>query len=485
MPRRRTAPTPLLDRDLPSDLEAERRLIGAALAHPHVVPEITALVPPEAFLHEAHQHAWRAVHAVWDARGTVDSLTVSDALRASDALEAAGGVAYLDSLADVVVTDAHAHEHARIVLGHWRRRRLIETAYRAMEGAYDLDEPGAIAEELVTGVSLVDTGERDEVCLADVRPEPLHWLWPGRLPVGMVTVLDGDPGLGKSLLTLDLAARITTGRPMPDDTRSDVRGPAGVVLLGAEDDLARTIRPRLEAAGADLRRVVVLRGRSGRWVTVADLGLIRSAIERHQAALLVVDPLMAHLPDSVSAYRDQDVRSALGPLGLVASETGCTVVLVRHLTKDQSKSALYRGGGSAGGIIGIARAGLMVTHHPDDEGARVLAATKSSLAARPPALQYRIEPVGQVARIRWEGVVEHTADELLQVATEDSDERNALVEAVRVLHGLLADGPRSSRDVEREIKNAGVTEITMRRARARLRIQAVRDASHWVLRLPD
>lgn len=475
MAPRRTAPTSLLDRDPPGDIDVERRLIGTALAHPHVVEGLLDL-PSEIFLHEAHRHAWSAIQAVWREKGTVDSLMVAGALRASDALSAAGGVAYLDSLADVATTDRHVQEHVAILRAHRARRQLIETAYRTMESAYDQQDPTTIVEQLVTSSSLVDTGERDEteICVADVRSEPLHWLWPGRLPVGMVVALDGDPGLGKSLITLDLSARVTMGRAMPDGSLSDVREPAGVVFVGAEDDLARTVRPRLEAAGADLRRAIVLRGHGGRWITVADLGLIRSAIERHKAALLVVDPLMAHLPDSVSAYRDQDVRSVLGPLGLIASETRCTVVLVRHLTKDQSKSALYRGGGSAGGIIGIARAGLMVTPHPDDEGARVLAATKSSLAARPPALQYRIEPVGQVARVKWEGVVGHTADELLQAATEDVDERSSLAEAVRVLHGLLATGPRPTRDVEREMREAGIAERTIFRARARLRVQATK-----------
>ena len=93
------------------------------------------------------------------------------------------------------------------------------------------------------------------ICLADVAPSPVKWLWPGRIPLGKITVLDGDPGLGKSTLTLDLAALVTTGRPMPDGTPG-IEGT--VILLSAEDDPSDTIRPRLEAAGADLSRVQLL-----------------------------------------------------------------------------------------------------------------------------------------------------------------------------------------------------------------------------------
>ena len=97
------------------------------------------------------------------------------------------------------------------------------------------------------------------VKLADVTPEPVRWLWPGRIPLGKLSILDGDPGLGKSLITLDLAARVSAGRPMPDGTLPDLDGPAGVVLLTAEDDPADTIRPRLDAAGADCSRIVLLK----------------------------------------------------------------------------------------------------------------------------------------------------------------------------------------------------------------------------------
>lgn len=143
--------------------------------------------------------------------------------------------------------------------------------------------------------------------MGNVRPEPVKWLWPGRIPFGKLTILDGDPGLGKSLLSLDLAARVSTGRPMPDGTKSDLSGPAGVVLLSAEDDPADTIRPRLDAAGANCDRVVLVPAivesieRDGhrierrRLPTLADVGAIRDTVVAEGAKLLIVDPIAAYM----------------------------------------------------------------------------------------------------------------------------------------------------------------------------------------------
>src|SRR5262249_8218950 len=216
--------------------------------------------------------------------------------------------------------------------------------------------------------------------LSDVTPQPVRWLWRGRIRIGKLTVLDGDSGLGKSLLSTDLAARISKARLMPDNTANDLRDPAGVVILSAEDDPSDTICPRLKATGADLSRIVLLAGLrdsdSVRLPTLADLEAIRHAITLVNAKLVIIDPLMAYLPGRVDSHRDQDIRSSLAPLAALAAETGVAVLVIRHLNKTEGKNALYRGGGSIG-IIGAARSGLLVAQDPEDEERRILAVTKS------------------------------------------------------------------------------------------------------------
>jgi RecA-family ATPase len=182
--------------------------------------------------------------------------------------------------------------------------------------------------------------------VADVPRERVRWLWPGYLLVGKVVVLDGDPGLGKSTVTADLAALITIGKAMPDGSGGG--DPGAVVLASAEDGLADTIRPRLELAGADLDRVTVIEhleladGRTVPLELSGDLDALEAVVRDVGAALVTVDPLMAFLAGTVQANRDQDVRRTLHPVKDMAERTGVAVLVVRHFRKAATDSAVQR-----------------------------------------------------------------------------------------------------------------------------------------------
>lgn len=304
------------------------------------------------------------------------------------------------------------------------------------------------------------------ILLSDVRPERVTWLWDARIPRGKLTVLDGDPGLGKSTLSLDIAAHVSRGVPLPGSTEPSKA--AGVVLLSAEDDLADTIRPRLDAAGANVSRVLALRtipGDDSMPPSIPDdLDLIEQAIERVQAALVVVDPLMAFLGADVDAHKDQGVRRALHRLSALAEDTGAAVLVVRHLNKAVGGNPLYRGGGSIG-IVAAARAGLLVGRDPDDATRRVLASTKCNLAAEPESLSFHLEQHDEASRVVWDGVSAHGAGMLL---AESDGDPSALDEAKEVVADILAAGPVASPDLRRRALGEGVSERTMRRARSAL-----------------
>lgn len=283
------------------------------------------------------------------------------------------------------------------------------------------------------------------VSLADVVPERVDWLWSGRLPLGKIVVLDGDPSVGKSTLAVDCAARVSTGHAWPDGAPNR-RG--NVLLLSAEDGLADTIRPRLDAASGDPSGVDALtevRYRDEhdvirtRPATLADLDDIEDAVRRTQAVLVVVDVLMAFLPGKVDSHRDQDVRGVLSGLAAMAERNHCCVLLLRHLNKSAGGSAMYRGGGSIG-IIGAARVGLLAAVDPEDESRRVLAGIKSNLAVMPEALAYQLvdSPDLGCARVEWLGATGHTAAALL-AGPRDEDERTERDEAVDWLRTYLAD----------------------------------------------
>jgi AAA domain len=323
----------------------------------------------------------------------------------------------------------------------------------------------------------------DLVLVADVERERVTWLWPGRIPRRKVVVLDGDPGLGKSVLTLTIAAKVSTGSPFPDGERPEV---ADVILLSAEDDIGDTIRPRLEAAGADLSRCWVLPDITPQVAAEekpqpprppelpADLDALEGMVKDKGAALVVIDPLMAFLSSQIDSHKDQDVRKVLAPLGYMASRTGAAVVVVRHMNKGQGGSALYRGSGSIG-IAAAARAGLLVAPDPDDEGRRILAVSKSNLGAKASSLAYRIveDELYKVARVVWDGASKHTASDLVRPRV-DEEEAPALAEAVGVLKEILADGPLAAGNVKRMAATAGVAERTLQRARHALGVTARR-----------
>lgn len=333
------------------------------------------------------------------------------------------------------------------------------------------------------------------VRLADVRRERVRWLWPGRIPLSKPTLIEGDPGLGKSLATLDLAARVSRGQAMPDATTSDLDGPAGVVLLSAEDGLADTVRPRLEDAGADLARVVALTAlrladdERPPTLAPADLVALEAAIGQVDARLVVVDPLMAYLPADTNSHRDQDVRRVLAPLAALAERTGAAVLVVRHLNKSGGGSPLYRGGGSIG-IVAAVRSALLVARDPDDATGerRILAPMKCNLTVPPPALAYRIvASLSGAPVVRWEGPTNHSAARLLAVGEADTpDERSALDDAVDVLRRILADGPVPAEAAKQQARAAGVADRTVFRAKARLGVQSRKagmDAG-WTWELP-
>jgi hypothetical protein len=317
------------------------------------------------------------------------------------------------------------------------------------------------------------------VTLSDVQPETLQWLWKNRIPLGKLTIIDGDPGLGKSHLTMDMAARVSTGTPFYG---GDAREPAGVILLSAEDGLEDTIHPRLVAAGADLSRVHAFKDVAGPKEDEAfpsfpkDADLLRDEIKDREARLVVIDPLMAYLGGSVNSFSDQEVRRALAPLAKTAQETRCAIVMVRHLNKKTDASALYRGGGSIG-IIGAARAAFLLAEDPEDSECRVLASTKSNLGRLAPALRFRlVEGAPGKAHIEWVGECDHSPDDLLADTLNDKDE-GLLPQLKDWLASVLREGPQPVQDIlaRQQANNIPGSRRTLERAKKALGVRSQRE----------
>lgn len=320
------------------------------------------------------------------------------------------------------------------------------------------------------------------ISLDTVQPRAINWLWRGWIPAGMFSICDGMPGVGKSTMLVDIAARVTTGRDMPDGTPGVE--PGVVLFLAYEDTTAEILRPRFDAAGADVSRIRVHDpGADDRFMLGRESHLER-LISEHEARLVIIDPLITAVTGGLDMHRGQDARRVLTPVGHAAERTGAAVLGVRHLNKGMSRSALLRGEGSIG-IGGTARTVLIVGVDPDDPDCRLLARSKGNLA--PPGASRRFALVGDpetdAARVEWRGESRYMADDL--TGSDDERRSGALDDAVAFLRSELADGAKSANEVIEAGVAAGHTKRTIKRARKRLGVRSRPEGGHWILSLPD
>ncbi|MBS0187880.1 MAG: AAA family ATPase [Planctomycetes bacterium] len=324
--------------------------------------------------------------------------------------------------------------------------------------------------------------------MADLKAEPIRWLWPGRIPAGMLSIVAGDPGLGKSTLTSAIAAIVSTGGTWPDGGSCEA---GGVLWLSAEDDPARVIVPRLDAHGADRTRIMLMEGiRRTTGASVAhpsladDLPMIADAMERTPGCrLVIIDPISAYI-GRTDANANAEVRAMLTPLKALAENTGAAFLLVQHFNKGGGANAVHRMSGSIG-FVGAARTGYIVVRDPDDENRRLFLCAKSNIGPEANGLGFRIE--GDPARIVFDDApVAMTANDALAAASGNVSDDGALGEAIDFLTDFLAGGPRSWKDIKEAAKEAGIAPGTLRRAKARIGVESHKEgfSGGWVWRLP-
>jgi hypothetical protein len=319
-----------------------------------------------------------------------------------------------------------------------------------------------------------------------VVARPVSWLWQDRIPLGKLVLLEGDPDLGKSLIALDLCARLSTGRPFPDGSPGP--GLASALVLSAEDNPADTITPRLHALGADTQRVFVWQRERDEevwpWRFPADIARLDDALGRSDARLAVLDPIMAFLDDSVLCASDQSVRRALAPLMDLAEKYRCALLMHRHLNKQGGGRALYRGLGSIA-FVAACRFAMLVGRDPQAPGRCVLAQVRNSLARPQPSLAYQIKATdAALPALEWLGSSPVSADELLGNGARSAD--GPLERAAAFLEEFLADGPRTADEVWQAALHAGLAERTVQRAKKMLGIRGRRvykdsqPVSYWL-----
>ena len=371
-------------------------------------------------------------------------------------------------------------EHTRDEL----RQKVLQTP--------DWQPPERTAEEIGVREAPLE-GSLEVICLADVSPRQIEWLWPDWIAIGKVSVLAGNGGQGKTTILCDWAARASTGARWPDDAAGSA--PGDVIILAAEDDVEDTLAPRLIAAGADRARIFTVRAvhnndNSRRSFSLqADLARLESLIrEKNNVRLVIIDPISSYL-GKVDSHKNADVRSVLEPLAEMAARLRVAVVCNNHFSKGAGDANSRIIGSVA--FVNQARAAFIVTDDAQDDTRKLLMPSKMNIAPIKYGLAYRIEGLhidGEIftSRIMWDSTpVEKTADEVL-AAHEEGETGNQKEEAVDFLRVALGRGPVLASDARKEALSAGISTKSLRSAREVLGVKPRKAgmAGGWVWELP-
>lgn len=312
------------------------------------------------------------------------------------------------------------------------------------------------------------------VTMDTVAPEKVDWLWQYRIPIGRVTMIDGDPEAGKSFLTLAIAAAVSCGGVLPG---GDKMTPSNVLLISFEDGFGDTVRPRLDKLKADVSRIAIPNPKR-ELGTLINISFIESAVKTIGPGLVVIDPIVQFLGRK-DADKAGQVRELLAPLMALAEKFGFACVIVRHLNKQSNTKAMYRGSGSID-FMAACRSAFVVAEDSEN-GRRIFAHVKSSLGPKMPSLSFYIDSNG----FRWGEECETTADDLLQPSQSQGREKHQLEAAKHFLEETLANGPTPSNDIKAKAKEAGISNATLWRAKELIDIKASKErgSGEWWWRL--
>jgi hypothetical protein len=372
----------------------------------------------------------------------------------------------------------------------WSQRELIEKLHAADK--YGREPVGELAARPASG----SVGQRDRGApvgspallgpvvtrLSDVQSERVWWLWRRRLARGKLTLLMGDPGVGKSFITVEIASRVTKGAAWPDAGHVEQAG--NVIFLAVEDGIADTIRPRLERAGADLDRVFVfttIRDEEGERLPnfEQDMAVLEGVIVRLQPTLIVVDPVSSYLGKSDS-YKDSEMRRVLAPLAVLAERHKVAVAALIHMTKGSTeRKSLYRAIGSIA-FTGLARVVLAAGADPEQPDRCYLMPVKQNNCAPAATLAYRIQPDADdedaPARLEWEGApVDGIRPDLILGGGLSATDRDQQQDAAEFLRQLLADGRMRADEVFKAGRANGYSDSTLNRSKKRADVTSYKE----------
>ena len=333
-------------------------------------------------------------------------------------------------------------------------------------------------------------------CMKDVESKKIEWLWKYRFPKGKLSILAGDPGLGKSQLSLWMAATISNGSNWPMEDKPADEG--NVIIITSEDDVDDTIKPRLEALSANMDKIFILDGikkkdfsnQDESFGLSKDLDVLNQMIEEiHGASMVIIDPVNGYL-DDVDSYNNSEVRRLLTPLSLLASRHKTSVIMVSHPPKTKGTLAVHKVSGSVA-FIAAARSGFLIIRDPEEEDRRLMVPIKNNLGSDKNGLSFRIKKILlesgiETSKLEWDPEpISESADFFLN--QEKSYKKPSKTdEAEYWLMERLEEGPQPAGDLIRIGEEFGYTPKILRDAGERFNMERYKDGlDHWMWKLPN
>lgn len=308
--------------------------------------------------------------------------------------------------------------------------------------------------------------------MSEVQSQEIEWLWFPFIPYGKLTIIQGDPGDGKTTMVLNLAAKLSKGEALDENMK--VTEPVNVIYQTAEDGLADTVKPRLELAGADCERIIVI-DESDKSLSMVDERL-EQAIVRTGARLLILDPIQAYLGGGMDMNRANEARDMTKKLGALAEKTKCAIILIGHMNKASGNKAAYRGMGSID-FFAVARSVLLVGRVEGESNTRAVVQIKNNLAAFGHPKAFALSEDG----FKWLGDYEITVDEVLGGITPKA---NKMEQAKQMLRELAeTQSAVLSNEIFDRANELGISKRTLENAKKELGVQTrkINNAWYWEL----
>lgn len=481
---------------------AEQAVIGGLLLDNAAWFEVSNKLICKDFYKREHQILFNLISKKLEQAESVDALTLSDEVKTIPELKEINGEIYVLELLNQTYSSTNIAAYVDIVKEYSQRRQFKEILHYLNHHSNDEAVKTLVqqAHKEFAKLTLAELPVHHGIfyqLFSDIHAQSIQWLWPKQIARGKVSIIAGNPGLGKSQITASIAAIVTSGGDWPINGSRCL--PGGAIFLSAEDDPADTIRPRLEAAGADLSKTYIIKfvenKKQGKTLQrpfnlKTDLPNLEKLLkELKDIALLVIDPITAYLGQTDS-YNNAEVRALLSPLSELAAKYNVAIVAVSHLNKSSGQDPLLRVSGSLA-FVAAARAAFVVTPDPNDKNRRFLLPTKSNVAEDKSGFAFSIQACLladsqiETSKVVWEEEMIHEDAYDIMKPQADPEERSALQEAMEFLSDLLKDRPLSVKKIKMLSHQSGHSWITVRRAKEQLGIVHKKElfSGDWIWRL--